>query len=88
MKEIIICDSYFSRGNHFRREFTNLGEVRNLIPNHVHVMALTASATERTIARVSAILGLVAPKIITVSSHSHLQAGSMTTQLSRAHQHG
>eukprot|EP00731_Ephydatia_muelleri_P008033 Em0004g371a len=54
-------------GNHFRREFTNLGEVRSLIPNHVHVMALTATATERTIARVSAILGLVAPKIITVS---------------------
>ena len=67
VKEIIICDSYFSRGNHFRREFTNLGEVTSLIPNHVHVMALTATATERTIARVSAILGLVAPKIITVS---------------------
>ena len=67
MKEIIICASYFSRGNHFRREFTNLGAVRSLIPNHVHVMALTATATERAIARVSAILGLVAPKIITVS---------------------
>ena len=42
-------------------------EATFLIPSHVHVMALTATATKRTVARVSAIVGLEDPKLITVS---------------------
>ena len=33
------------RGSEFRKEFSHLGEVRSLLPDHTHVMALTATAT-------------------------------------------
>ena len=33
------------RGQSFRREFSNLEEIRNIIALSVHVMALTATAT-------------------------------------------
>ena len=36
------------RGNDFRKEFSELGELRNLIPSSCHVMALTAIATDVT----------------------------------------
>ena len=32
------------RGENFRKEFANLGEVRSLIPETVRIMALTATA--------------------------------------------
>ena len=35
----------FHRGEQFRKEFYNLGEVRGLIPRRVKIMALTATAT-------------------------------------------
>ena len=36
------------RGDSFRREFKNLGEVRSIIPPHVHIMGMTATATRHT----------------------------------------
>ncbi len=36
------------RGDAFRVEFAHLGEVRSLIPRHVYMMALTATATVAT----------------------------------------
>ena len=66
--ESILChDVYFYRGERVRTEFASLGEVRSLIPSHVHVMALTATATKCPVARVSAIVGLEDPKLITIS---------------------
>ena len=35
---------YFRRGDEFRREFSLLGELRSLLPRHVHIMAMTATA--------------------------------------------
>ena len=36
------------RGTSFRQEFSNLGEIRSIIPESVNVMALTATATKAT----------------------------------------
>ena len=36
------------KGDRFHREFSRLGEVRSIIPEHVSVMALTATATVST----------------------------------------
>ena len=33
------------RGDRFRREFSRLGEVQRITPEHVNVMALTATTT-------------------------------------------
>lgn len=55
------------RGETFRREFANIGEVRSLIPDSVHLMALTATATVKTRNAICKTLGLVKPVIIAVS---------------------
>ena len=49
---IYVCRN---RGDFFRREFSKLGEVRNLIPYHVKMMTLTATATAATRRRISLI---------------------------------
>ena len=36
------------RGDEFRPEFTHLGEIRSVLPSHVHIMATTATATDST----------------------------------------
>ena len=36
------------QGDRFLREFSHLGEVRSITPEHVSVMALTATATVST----------------------------------------
>ena len=59
----MIHDYY--RREYIRSEFDDLGEVKRFVPSHVHMMALTAIAMQCTITRVSAILGLIAPKVIT-----------------------
>ena len=55
------------RGEYFRQEFRNLGEVRSLIPSNIHIMAMTATATTTTRNQVIAILGLVNPVVVAVS---------------------
>eukprot|EP00731_Ephydatia_muelleri_P011886 Em0006g780a len=54
-------------GDYFRQEFKYLGAVRSLIPSHVHVMALTATATVATRDTVVKILGMNSPTIVSAS---------------------
>ena len=46
------------RGDSFRKEFYNIGEVRSLLPKGVHIMALTATATKTTSEEICKILGM------------------------------
>ncbi|KAL5510677.1 hypothetical protein EMCRGX_G006265 [Ephydatia muelleri] len=57
------------RGDCFRTEFSNLEEVRSLIPPHVHIMGMTATATRDTRDRVIATLDLINPVIISTSQN-------------------
>ena len=61
---MLIC---CNRGDFFRREFSKLGEVRSLIPYHVKMMALTATATAAPRRRISLILGMREPYVISAS---------------------
>lgn len=45
------------RGDSFRREFANLGEISSLLPD-VHIMALTATASKSTRKEISRSLGM------------------------------
>ena len=57
----------FLRGDYFRKEFQILGEVRSLIPPHVHIMGMTATATTTTRDRVISTLGLINPVVVSAS---------------------
>lgn len=48
----------------FRREFSNLAEVRSLISEEVHVMALTATATITSRRSICKVLGMCKPHIV------------------------
>ena len=48
-------------------EFARLGEVRSLIPSHVNVMALTATATKATRKAVVKRLSMKSPEIISIT---------------------
>lgn len=52
------------RGEKFRRAFANLGEVRSLLAENVHLMALTATATQASRTAICRILGMTKPHII------------------------
>ena len=60
------CYSIY-RGDEFRREFSNLGEVRSLIPERVHIMALTATATITTRKSICKVLSMLKPSIVSQS---------------------
>ena len=51
------------KGAFFRKEFSRLGEVRSLIPPHVHMIALTVTATFSTRNKVITTLRMVDPYI-------------------------
>ncbi len=55
------------RGDAFRVEFARLGEVRSLIPPHVNVLALTATATKATRKAVIKRLSMKSPEIISIT---------------------
>ena len=57
----------YCRGETFRREFLTIGEARSLIPSHVNVMALTATVTKSTCVQVYKLLGMVQPKVVSIS---------------------
>ena len=57
----------FYRGDDFRQEFKHLGEVRSLIPQHINIMALTATATKSLRKDVCKTLGMKDPFLVTVS---------------------
>lgn len=54
----------FSRGDDFRVAFSKLGTVRSILPNHVNVLALTATATEETFKCVKDRLAMKDVKVI------------------------
>ena len=54
-------------GETFRKEFLAIGEVRSLVPSHVNMMALMATATKTTQRAVCKLLGMVQPKTISLS---------------------
>ena len=56
----------FNRGDDFREDFARLGEIRSIIPSHVNVMALTATATVSTRLAVSKTLCMISPSVIYV----------------------
>lgn len=56
--------NYLCRGDTFRQAFSQLGEVRSLIPQGVHVMALTATATKATRTAVCHKIGMVCPMVV------------------------
>ena len=59
------CTTYLTcRGDSFRREFANLGEISSLLPN-VHIMALTATASKSTRKTICRSLGM--KKILLIS---------------------
>lgn len=60
---------YLIRGGSFRKEYNHVGEVRSLIPAHVNVMALTATATRTTRERIIAKLCMEHPFILSLSPH-------------------
>ena len=64
--EYLAC-CYICRGENFRKEFFNLGEVRSLIPTDVNIMALTATATVQTRKAICKTLGMVAPILVVES---------------------
>ena len=55
------------RGEDYRPEFSRLGEIRSLIPKHVHVMALTATATVMLHRHVMETLYMINPAILETS---------------------
>ena len=55
-----------SRGDSFRREFSHLGEVRSIVPDHVKMMALTATATVTTRASIIRSLDMQKPVLVYV----------------------
>ena len=61
-----------SRGDEFRVEFSHLGEVWSLIPEHVNIMALTATATRTLRSDVCYILGMQ-NVVVTVSPDKTLR---------------
>ena len=55
------------RGEHFRQEFKDLGEVQSLISSNVHVRAVTATAMKSLRREACHILGMSNPFVVTVS---------------------
>ena len=54
----------YYRGDTFRKAFTELGEIRSLIPSQVRVMTLTATATKATRHAVCHLLGMQSPHLV------------------------
>ena len=55
---VYVCGVHIHRGQHFRGEFSKLGEVRSLIPCKDKLMALTATATTDSRTKIIGILGM------------------------------
>ena len=55
------------RGEEFRQAFYHIGEIRSIIPSHVNIMALTATATRSTFNVIETQLSLKDPLVVSVS---------------------
>ena len=64
---IVNITLYLCRGDSFRKNFSQLGGIRSLIPSTVRVMALTATATKSSRRAIVHKLRMVSPTVISVS---------------------
>ena len=60
---------YYYRGDNFRHAYARVGEIRSITPANIHLMALTATATQHTRNDVIKKLGMKHCTIITRSPH-------------------
>ena len=60
----ILCILPLDAGGNFRSVFAQLGEVRSLIPEALHIMVLTATATKATRSAVCCKLGMLHPVVV------------------------
>ena len=58
---------YLNRGEDYRPEFSKIGEIRSILPKHVNVMALTATATVLLREHVVKTIGMIDPAVVEVS---------------------
>ena len=61
------CFLHFCRGENFRKEYSQLGDVRSLIPENVPIMALTATATKGTRKAIVNALKMIRPAVVAAS---------------------
>ena len=59
------------RGDTFREDFSDLGDIRSIVPDGVHVMALTATASLSTRRGVIRSLCMQKPSIIYLAPVKH-----------------
>ena len=59
--------SFQYRGESFRQEFSRFGDVRSLIPETVHIMALTVTAIKSTRHDKIKIMGMIQPTTVFIS---------------------
>ena len=57
----------FCRGNSFQKVVLRIGEIRSLVPDHASMMCLTATATKEVCKQLTNILGLITPKVVSIS---------------------
>ena len=69
-KEMLVCVAVDEAhcvklwGAQFRLAFSQIGDLRSIIPHRVHILALTATATMKTFHTVSHQLSLVRPVLV------------------------
>ena len=64
---LLVYHCWCFRGHKFRQAFSHLGELRSIIPDNVHIIALTATTTKETFSCVKACLSLCEPVVVAVS---------------------
>ena len=57
----------FCRGDDFRAAFAHIGDLRSILPDDVHILALTATCTTEILKAVKMRLSLDDPAVIGVS---------------------
>jgi len=72
MSHHIVHPTILIRGKQFRVEYSNLGEVRALVPFNVHIMALTATVTAMSRETVTRSLCMESPVVVFVSPHKNI----------------
>ena len=58
---------FYNRGETFRRVMSQVGDVRSLLPSHVTMLALTATATSQLRLKVTQMLGLKDKCVVSLS---------------------
>ena len=66
---VIVCQNIclITWGDTFRKEFSQAGDVRSLIPEMVQIMVLTATATNTTRRAIIRVLRMVNPEVVSIS---------------------